>query len=653
MKLLLPLFLLTLLSHNSIAQTNVDSLLAVWKDENQSDTTRLKAINKIALEGYLFTQPDSAFYYAKLQYEFALKTDNKSQAAQALKTQGSAFYFKADYTQAFDYYRKSLAIYEEIGDKQGIGNCLNNIANIFRSHGDYPRAIDYYKRSLKIREEIGNKYGIASSLTNLGLIYEGQGNHQLALENYQKALLIFEQIGDKQGIAACLVNSAEVYLNQSNSTMALAQISKCLLILEDFEDKKLLAENFKILGQIYFKQGHRLEAMEQFQKGLKIFEEMGDKQGIAQILLKKGTLYNIQGRYQKAIVSCEKGLSIAKELGIIDEQREACACIYDSYKALGNSNKALAYHEMMLSLSDSLKIKETGKKLQQMEFEKKMLSDSIVQVGKDRLVQEAHQEEVRKKSRTRNIALGSGFFLLIFAGGLYSRMQYIRKSKAIIEKERDRSDNLLHNILPKEIAQELKEKGKTEARDYNNVSILFSDFKEFTNASAKLSAQELVGEINICFEAFDAIMEKYGIEKIKTIGDAYMAAGGLPVPSINSTKDTVLAALDMQSFIQNRRTEKGLLKQTSFEMRVGVHTGPVVAGVVGLKKFQYDIWGDTVNTASRIESNSEAGKVNISQTTFELLKADSDFSFISRGKIQAKGKGEIEMYFVSKSKPMD
>jgi class 3 adenylate cyclase len=369
-------------------------------------------------------------------------------------------------------------------------------------------------------------------------------------------------------------------------------------------------------------------------------------------LLKQGALYNVQGRFQNAIINCEKGLSITKELGMIAEQKEACACMYDAYKALGNGNKALAYHEMMLTLGDSLNIKETEKRLQQMEFERKMLSDSIVQVEKDRLVKDAHQEEIRKKSRTRNIALGTGFFLLIFAGGLYSRMQYIRKSKAVIEKERDRSDNLLHNILPKEIAQELKEKGKTEARDFDNVSILFSDFKEFTNTSAKLSAQELVTEISVCFEAFDVIMEKYGIEKIKTIGDAYMAAGGLPVPSINSTKATVLAALEMQSFIQNRRTEKGLLKQISFEMRVGIHTGQVVAGVVGLKKFQYDIWGDTVNIASRIESNSEAGKVNISQTTFELLKTDSDFSFISRGKIQAKGKGEIEMYFVSKSRAM-
>lgn len=164
-----------------------------------------------------------------------------------------------------------------------------------------------------------------------------------------------------------------------------------------------------------------------------------------------------------------------------------------------------------------------------------------------------------------------------------------------------------------------------------------------------------MAEINHCFEAFDGIIEKYNVEKIKTIGDAYMAAGGLPVPTDDSVKNTVLAALEMQDFIVKRKNEfdaqisspSGRPGGARFEMRVGIHTGPVVAGIVGVKKFQYDIWGDTVNTASRIESNGEAGKVNISQATYELLKGDPDFSFESRGKIEAKGKGEIEMWFVS------
>ena len=284
-----------------------------------------------------------------------------------------------------------------------------------------------------------------------------------------------------------------------------------------------------------------------------------------------------------------------------------------------------------------------------MEFQKQMLADSIAQAEEERLVQEAHVEEMRAKEQTRNIALVSGALVLLLAGGLYSRLRYMRKSRATIQKEKDRSENLLLNILPAEIAEELKEKGKAEAQDFDMVSILFTDFKGFTEASERLSAAELVKEINACFIAFDAIMEKYGIEKIKTIGDAYMAAGGLPVPTHSAVKNTALAALEIQAFITNRKAEKDAKAEVAFEMRVGIHTGPVVAGIVGVKKFQYDVWGDTVNTASRIESNGEVGKVNISQATYNMLKEDPQFRFESRGKIDAKGKGEIEMYFVNLS----
>ncbi len=314
---------------------------------------------------------------------------------------------------------------------------------------------------------------------------------------------------------------------------------------------------------------------------------------------------------------------------------------------MGKGNEALVYLEKMRIVKDRLHAGETAKKLEQMEFAKIMLQDSIAKAEEARLVQEAHEEEVRKEKQTRNYLGGAGLLALLLAGGFYSRWRYVKKSKVIVEKEKDRSNNLLLNILPADIAEELKIYGKAEARDFDMVSILFTDFKGFTEQSAKMSASDLVNEINVCFEAFDGIMDKYGIEKIKTIGDAYMAAGGLPAPTDDSVKNTVLAALGMQAFIIERKAAKSAKGEMAFEMRVGIHTGPVVAGIVGVKKFQYDIWGDTVNTASRIESNGEVGKVNISQATYELLKDDPQFAFESRGKIEAKGKGEMDMYFVS------
>jgi class 3 adenylate cyclase len=209
-----------------------------------------------------------------------------------------------------------------------------------------------------------------------------------------------------------------------------------------------------------------------------------------------------------------------------------------------------------------------------------------------------------------------------------------------------KSENLLLNILPAEIAHELKTHGRSDARYFESATILFSDFTDFTEISSKMTAEELVNEINYYFKGFDYIMEEFKIEKIKTVGDAYMAAGGVPLPGKNSVRNTVLAALEMQTFMIRRKVQNETANKTFFEMRVGVHTGPVVAGIVGVKKFQYDIWGDTVNTANRIENVGETGKVNISQATYELIKDDPAFTFEARGKIEVKGKGEVEMWFV-------
>lgn len=243
-----------------------------------------------------------------------------------------------------------------------------------------------------------------------------------------------------------------------------------------------------------------------------------------------------------------------------------------------------------------------------------------------------------------------------------------------ISKARKRSDELLLNILPEEVAEELKDTGSASAKHFDQATILFTDFKGFTQASERMTPQELVEELNTCFKAFDHIITVHGVEKIKTIGDAYMCAGGLPDPKTSSPAEVVHAALEMQTFMTDRKKERDAKGRPAFEMRVGIHTGPVVAGIVGVKKFQYDIWGDTVNTASRMESSGEVGQVNISEATYRLLNdavvveggvastrwVDPDnaqatnghspaFTFTPRGKVHTKGKGEMEMFFVRRS----
>jgi len=227
---------------------------------------------------------------------------------------------------------------------------------------------------------------------------------------------------------------------------------------------------------------------------------------------------------------------------------------------------------------------------------------------------------------------------------LDERNKVVEEQKKVVEAEKKKSDDLLLNILPSEVAEELKATGATKAKDFNEVTVLFTDFKNFTLMSERLSAQELVNEINYCYSAFDNIITKHGIEKIKTIGDAYMCAGGLPVVNTTNAVDTVRAALEIRDFMLNEKQKRGGLGQPFFEIRIGCNTGSVVAGIVGIKKFAYDIWGDTVNIASRMESSGEPGKVNISGSTYELVK--DKFTCLHRGKVEAKNKGMIDMYFV-------
>jgi class 3 adenylate cyclase len=237
-------------------------------------------------------------------------------------------------------------------------------------------------------------------------------------------------------------------------------------------------------------------------------------------------------------------------------------------------------------------------------------------------------------------------------------MDYIKKPLSHLEllarvrsaldltRAKQETETLLLNILPKEVAEDLKKYGKTEGKNYSLVSVLFTDFKNFTKITEKLNPQQVIEELNTCFLAFDEICERHNLEKIKTIGDAYMCAGGLPIANETNPVDAVQAGLEMQAWMAQWKAEKEAKGELAWELRLGIHSGPVVAGVVGKNKFAYDIWGDTVNLASRMESSGEAGKVNISGATYELVK--DNFQCTYRGKIEAKNKGEVEMYFVER-----
>jgi class 3 adenylate cyclase len=225
----------------------------------------------------------------------------------------------------------------------------------------------------------------------------------------------------------------------------------------------------------------------------------------------------------------------------------------------------------------------------------------------------------------------------------------IEAQKNQIDNERSKSDRLLKNILPDEVAEELKANGIAAPRLYDSVTVLFTDFVNFTKLSSGVEPQQIINELNECFLAFDEIIEKHRLEKIKTIGDAFMCAGGLPKPNDTHAKDAVRAAIEIAEWLKNRT--ESMPNALFREMRIGIHTGPVVAGVVGKHKFAYDIWGDAVNLAARLEEHGVPGKVNISQATYEAIK--DTFNCIPRGLKEVHNKGLVSMYFVESIKKIE
>lgn len=623
------------------AQTNLDSLYTLWQDQNQTDSIRTYAFKNYIWDGFLFTKPDTAFTLAEELVAFAKTKQYLIAEAEAYNMQGISFWFKANYPQAVNYYERSLNIREEIGDKKGIAASLFNIGNIYLRQSNFPQALEYNQRSLIIEEEIGNKEGIANSLGNIGYIYSLQGNYTKALDYLLRSLKTREEIGDKIEITNSLGNIGFNYKEQGNYPKALEYYKRGLKIQEEIGYKKGTGNSLNNIGEIFYEQGNYPKALDYLLRGLKFQEEIGDKNGITISFINIGYNYNAQYKYNQAIVECNKGLTLSKKIESIDLQELSCACLYEAHKGLGDATKALEYHEQLAVLNDSLISRENAKKFTQLdmqyEFDKEEAREDMEQEKKDVIA----AQELKRKNLERNGFMAGFAVVLLFAGVFF-------RQRNNIKKEKERSEELLQNILPKEVAEELKTKGHSDAQLIDNVTVLFTDFKNFTALSEILSPKELVEDLHACFSEFDRICEKYGIEKIKTIGDSFMAAGGLPSPNTTHAQDMVKATFEMIDAVEKVKAEKAKANQHFFEIRVGVHTGPVVAGIVGIKKFQYDIWGDTVNTASRMESSGVAGKVNISEATYALLKDDPHFTFKNRGKIEAKGKGQMEMYFVER-----
>lgn len=469
---------------------------------------------------------------------------------------------------------------------------------------------------------------------NIGAVYFNKpATHDKAFSFYMRSLPISEALGDQDAIGTVSVNLGEIFFERHEYDSALRYFEKSLIAFEGSEN---IPYSYINIGKVYAEKGNFDKAIENQQKAYDIAEKLNGQLDMTRSLLSLANTFRAKGDNREAIRHYLKGVEVGKAIHANIELKDIYKGLADSYGELKDFRNAYLYQQLLLGVKDTLYNIDTDKKLGTLlfNFELEKKENRISLLTKD---QEIKAQEIKRQRLVKNGFIGGFAIVLLFAGVFFAQRNRI-------SKEKKRSDELLLNILPEETAEELKATGTAKTRSYDSVTVLFTDFKNFTQASEILSAEELVSEINYCYSEFDKIMAKYGIEKIKTIGDSYMCAGGLPVANNTHPVDTVNAGIEMIKFIERNKADRITQGKPFFELRLGIHTGPVIAGIVGIRKFAYDIWGDTVNTASRMESSGEVGKVNISEATYELVK--DHFRCTSRGKVKAKNKGEIEMYFV-------
>ncbi len=632
--------LLLVLSKVSPGQTlPVDSLTALLPNSKE-DTNKVNLLLQIS-RAYLNGEPQLAIRYGLEADKLSGVLKFSRGIAGANKNLGIAYYQQGKYIEALDTWNKSLEVFLVLQDKTGIANLQSNIGAIYKNQGNDSKALEYLFNSLRNSEEAGESFRIASALINIGSVYQHkQTTYDKALEYYLRALPMSEQLNDKDLVGTATVNIGEIYLNRKNPDSALYYFRKAESAFASTVD---ISYALNSMGAVYEHQKNYAMAREYHQRAYDSARFLDSKLYMTQALQGLANVYVGTGDMAKAIQTYQKAETLSKELGssyILKDVYEKLATTYTSMSQFANANK---YQQLLLAIKDTIYNKETDVKLSNYEFnfeiEKK--EGQITLLEKDKVLQEV--ELKRQKLATNAFIAGFGFILII-AFIIYRN--YLNKIKVnkLLDSQNAQIEHLLLNILPAEVAKELQQNGQATPRYYESVSVLFTDFKGFTVLAEKLTPQEVVAELNECFTAFDEIIEKYNLEKIKTIGDSYMCAGGIPVKEEDHTERIIRAAIEIQRYMGARNDRRQQLGLPAWELRIGIHTGPVVAGVVGKNKYAYDIWGGTVNIASRMESNGEPGQINISADTY--YQVNNLFTCRYRGKLYAKNVGEIDMYFV-------
>jgi class 3 adenylate cyclase len=567
-------------------QKLADSLALIYAQENFSDEEKLELLRNLSFNE--MRDFSLGIRYAEELIVLAEKLGNDLYLYRGYLQKGNKIRYQGNFDLALDAYFKSAQAAKKADYKVGEGTTYIAIADIYSFSNNPTNAMLYYFKAISTLREADDSVALASAILNAGDEHLNMKNYDSALVYFKESELIFEKVDYPTGKAFSLGNLGMVYANFGQSGLAEKNINEAISILEELGNYYPICTYLISMSDIYLGRDDQGTALNYAMRSLKLAQRHGLKEQISDANLKLSELYEMEGDFKKS---------------------------FDFFK------DHIAYRDSINNLKSIQKMADL-----RTDFE---VSQKQIEV-----------DHLNKEKENQRIILISLVVIMVLGVIILATLFWYYRN---IQLEKKRSEALLLNILPFETAKELKLNGKVEAVKAEKVTVLFTDFVEFSTLAEKIEPEKLVQSIDFYFKKFDEIITKYGLEKIKTIGDSYMCAGGIPTPNEFHAINMVKAAKEMIALVEKEKDEKDGLPH--FEIRIGIHTGPVVAGIVGIKKWQYDIWGDTVNIASRMESASIPGRINISESTYNEIK--NEFPCQYRGEIEVKNRGILKMYFLN------
>ncbi len=584
----------------------------------------------------------AAIGYAEKALHIAETTANLEDQAIANQQLGILFNRSGEYEKSLTYHKESLHIWEQIYPEKNTLDIAQSQLYICIANwrlGILDVALEACLGALGIFDNAKKQHGIAEALHNIGIVYDYLGNYDLALENHQRALEIRKVLKDNKGIADSLNNIGIIYHLTKRYKEALEYYQESLNIKKSLDDQAGIAKSLNNVGVV-------LRILKDYEKSLaylleaiEFHKKFGDKYEIANTLNNIGQVYASLERIDEAKQALAESLALAQEVDAKEIVRENYEFSAELHERQGDFKTALEFYKKSTSIRNKIFDSELSKQVANLQT-KYETDKKIKQIELLKKENDIKQLALSKQKLQRNVLIGGIFFIFALLFFLYSRYNLKKKAHEAISLEKEKTDRLLLNILPARVAASLKETGKTEPESFEHVTVYFSDIAGFTNISSTLDPKTLISELNELFTAFDNIVENNQCERVKTIGDAYLCVCGMPEENINHAYNIVKSATEILAYLEERNRTHPL----QWHIRIGIHTGRVVGGVVGIKKYIYDVFGDTINTASRMEANSHPMRINISESTYQLVK--DSFQCAPRGRLPVKGKGDMDMYFV-------